>query len=180
MSTAFEVARKWFLAGRKIDMVDLATELGVSRATLFRRIGNRDKLLGEVIWSLTEAAFARHLRAARGSGAARVADLVGSYVRAVNDDAAFSAFLRNEPERALRLLTTKASVVQRRTIDTVAELLAEEAEAGTLDPPLPIPDLAYLVVRIAESFIYTDVITGAEPDAGKARQAVLALLGGRE
>ena len=34
--TAFRVARRWFLAGRRIEMQELAAELGVNRATLFR------------------------------------------------------------------------------------------------------------------------------------------------
>jgi Tetracyclin repressor-like, C-terminal domain len=41
---------------------------------------------------------------------------------------------------------------------------------------MPIHDLAYLVIRIGESFIYTDLITGGNPDSGKARTALLALL----
>ena len=36
----------------------------------------------------------------------------------------------------------------------------------------------WLVVRIAESFIYTDLITGEQPDAGKAEIAIAALLHG--
>jgi len=47
--------------------------------------------------------------------------------------------------------------------------------AGRLVPPLPVPDLAYLLVRIGESFVYTDVITGDAPDAEKAHAAVTAL-----
>ncbi|GAA1988776.1 QsdR family transcriptional regulator [Amycolatopsis minnesotensis] len=168
---AFRVARTWFSGGRKIDLGELAEELGVGRATLFRWVGNRDELLGEILWSLAERVFDRQER--RGSGTELVANTVGDFVRTVNADEAFRRFLRTEPERALRLLTTKASVVQRRTIAKVAEMLAEEVDV----PPLPVADAAYLVVRIAESFIYTDVITGGEPDADKARQAVLALLG---
>jgi hypothetical protein len=58
----------------------------------------------------------------------------------------------------------------------IEELLDAEIGAGNLVPPLPVSDLAYLIVRIAESFIYTDVITGGEPDAVKARDAITALL----
>lgn len=54
--------------------------------------------------------------------------------------------------------------------------MEDEVSAGRLDPPLPVPDLAYLLVRIGESFAYTDVITGDAPDAEKAHAAVTALL----
>ena len=58
----------------------------------------------------------------------------------------------------------------------VESLLALAVAAGRLVPPLPVPDLAYLLVRIGESFVYTDVITGDAPDAEKAHAAVTALL----
>ncbi|MEV6830350.1 QsdR family transcriptional regulator [Amycolatopsis sp. NPDC051102] len=176
MSQEFEVAREWFLSGRRLDMGELAQELSISRATLHRRIGSRDRLLGEILWSLSSASIARLWPACVGRGAAGVADFVSGYVRLANDSPPFRDFLRREPERALRLLTTKASVCQQRTTEKLVTLLAGEVSAGRLVPPLPVPDLAYLLVRIGESFVYTDVITGDAPDAAKAHAAVTALL----
>src|SRR5919202_1458320 len=49
---AFLRARKRFLACERVDMSALAAELGVSRVTLYRWVGSRDRLLVEVIWSL--------------------------------------------------------------------------------------------------------------------------------
>ncbi|MFF1611909.1 QsdR family transcriptional regulator [Amycolatopsis sp. NPDC058278] len=176
MSQEFEVAREWFLSGRRLDMGELAQELSISRATLHRRIGGRDRLLGEILWSLSSASITRLWPACAGRGAAGVADFVSGYVRLANDSPPFRDFLRREPERALRLLTTRASVCQRRTTEKLTELVAGEVAAGRLEPPLPVPDLAYLLVRIGESFVYTDVITGDAPDAAKAHAAVTALL----
>jgi AcrR family transcriptional regulator len=173
---AFAVARRWFLDGRRVDVGELAAELDISRATLFRWVGNRDQLLGEILWSMTEDVFDGRSKAAHGTGAKRIADVVGEFVRTVNAAPVFRDFLRREPERALRILTTKASVIQGRTMKKIEELLEAEINAGALLPPLPVSDLAYLIVRIAESFIYTDVITGGEPDATKARDAIAALL----
>ncbi|RSM42056.1 TetR family transcriptional regulator [Amycolatopsis balhimycina DSM 5908] len=176
MSHEFELAREWFLAGRRVDMGELAQALSISRATLHRRVGSRDRLLGEVLWSLSSASIARLWPSSVGRGAAGIADFVSGYVRLANDSPPFRDFLRREPERALRLLTTRASVCQKRTTEKLSALLAGEAAAGRLDPPLPVPDLAYLLVRIGESFVYTDVITGDAPDASKAHAAVTALL----
>ncbi|GAA2330076.1 hypothetical protein GCM10010376_57950 [Streptomyces violaceusniger] len=50
--------------------------------------------------------------------------------------------------------------------------LARSGRIGTM----PLPGLAYLVTRIAESFLYTDLISGQEPDAAEAEAAVTALL----
>ncbi|WP_410610073.1 QsdR family transcriptional regulator [Amycolatopsis sp. lyj-109] len=176
MSHEFELARDWFLAGRRVDMGELARALSISRATLHRRVGSRDLLLGEILWSLSSASIARLWPSCVGRGAAGIADFVSGYVRIANDSPPFRDFLRREPERALRLLTTRASVCQKRTTEKLAALLSGEVSAGRLDPPLPVPDLAYLLVRIGESFVYTDVITGDAPDAAKAHAAVTALL----
>ena len=176
MSQEFERAREWFLSGRRVDMGELAEALSISRATLHRRVGSRDRLLGEILWSLSSASIARLWPSCVGRGAAGVADFVSGYVRIANDSPPFRDFLRREPERALRLLTTRASVCQKRTTEKLEALLSGEVSAGRLDPPLPVPDLAYLLVRIGESFVYTDVITGDAPDASKAHAAVTALL----
>jgi AcrR family transcriptional regulator len=171
---AFRLARTWFLAGRRVDMRELAASLGVSRATLHRWVGGRDQLLVEILWA--ETASVLDNVSFTGRGAAGIADAIGAFVRTVNASAPFRSFLQREPERALRLLTTKASLVQSRTIGKLAGLLSTEVSAGRLTTPLPVADLAYLLVRIGESFIYTDVITGEEPDASKAHAAVTALL----
>jgi hypothetical protein len=175
-SAAFDLARDWFLAGRRVDMGELAESLSISRATLHRRVGSRDLLLGEILWSQSAASIARLRPSCVGRGAAGIADFVSGYVRFANESPPFRDFLRREPERALRLLTTRASVYQRRTTAELESMLASEVSAGRLVPPLPVPDLAYLLVRIGESFVYTDVITGDAPDAEKAHAAVTALL----
>ncbi|WP_326566301.1 QsdR family transcriptional regulator [Amycolatopsis rhabdoformis] len=156
-------------------MRELASALAVSRATLHRWLGSRDHLLGEILWSETSRVFANV--SFTGRGALGVADAIGAFVSLVNGSTAFRTFLQREPERALRLLTTKASVVQSRTIAQLTDLLTAEITAGRLTTPLPAPDLAYILVRLGESFIYTDIITGDEPDAGKAHAAASALLG---
>ncbi|MFD6391400.1 QsdR family transcriptional regulator [Nocardia sp. NPDC055029] len=177
--TAFKAARSGFLAGRRLEMKELADELGVNRATLFRWVGGRDELLAEVIWSVAEPTLRRAAAAAAGHGARRIATVLGDFAQAVNTSDAFRPFLRREPERALRLLTTRAGSVQRRFVAFIADLLTEEISAGALDPPLPVPELALLLARITETFIYADVISGEEPDAAKVIQASLVLLGER-
>jgi AcrR family transcriptional regulator len=171
--TAFRLARRAMLAGQRIDMKDLATELGVDRATLFRWVGNRDQLLAEVIWSAAEPTWRHAVERAPGAGAGRVVAAVDRFVRDVIAAEFFAAYLRREPERALRLLTTKASGFQHRLVAEFERLLRDEHEMRL---PLPAPDLAYLMVRIAESFIYSDLITGETPDATKAADAIRVLL----
>ena len=49
-------------------------------------------------------------------------------------------------------------------------------QAGALTLALDIDTLSYLIIRVAESFIYSDVITGSEPDVDQAVEVVRILL----
>jgi AcrR family transcriptional regulator len=174
---AFRVARRWFIAGRRIEMQELAAELGVNRATLFRWVGGRDDLLGEILWSLAEPALAVAIGASDGNGAQRITDAMGRFATMVDQADFLREFLRREPERALRILTTRAGTVQARLVGAIDTLLNDEVSQGNLRSPLPLRDLAYLIVRIVESFLYAELITGEEPEIAMAELAVGALLG---
>ncbi len=173
---ALELARARVVEGQRLDMSALADELGVSRTTLFRWVGSRNSLLVEVFWSMAEPALRAAIASASGSGGPRIAAIVGHYLRGAVSTPSLARQLAAEPQNTLQLLTGSGSAVQRRTIAVVADLLEQEIAAGTLDPPLPVPDLAYLVVRIGESFLYTPHITGDPPDPEKAQAAIAALL----
>ena len=69
--------------------------------------------------------------------------------------------------------------MQRGSVERIRELLAEQVERGALETPADLDDLAYVIIRIGESFLYSDVIIGTEPDVAKAGQMVRLLLGGR-
>jgi AcrR family transcriptional regulator len=172
----FERAREWFVSGRRIDMGQLAAEFGLHRTTLYRWVGTRDRLLGEILWSLAEPAARQTDPGPRVRGAERIAQANERYLRAARDAPFLRRFLEQEPEIALRVLTTKDSVLQARSVDFTRRMLEEEIARGNLDPPIDPGDLAYLIVRISESFLYADLITGAEPQPEKATQAIRALL----
>jgi len=173
---ALDAARRHWLAGDRIDMQALAEELGVSRATLYLWVGSREKLIGEVLWSFADAGLRQARDGARGSGAAYVLDV---FRRFINANAAFAPlrrFIEQDPELALRVLTSKSSPVQARMVDATRALLAEQADAGRLLPALPLDTLAYTIIRVAESFLYSDLIAGSEPDVARAVQVVEVLL----
>ena len=171
---AIRLARRHFIAGRRIEMGALADELGVSRVTLNRWVGSRDKLLGEVNWSLAEISLRDARAQAGGSGADAVANTVEVFARTVLAADFMQAFLNRETDIALRILTTSRSDLQENVIGFIEQLLREELNS----PPasLDFADLAYLVVRISESFIYVDMITGGQPDPAKIGHALRALL----
>lgn len=175
--TAFKLARGWFIAGRRIEMQELAADLGVSRATLFRWVGRRDELLAEIIWSVTKPTLASAEQATSHlTGGTRIAELIGHFATSALESEFFGTFIHREPERALRILTTRAGSFQSRYVEYVETAITQEVSAERLRPPLPVHDLAYLIVRISETFIYSDLIVGEDPDPQKVNQAIGALL----
>jgi AcrR family transcriptional regulator len=172
---AFTLAQRAFEAGERVDMHAIASELGVSRTTLYRWAGSKELLLGEVLWARLGRTLERVIADA-GERADRVATILARGTELIAHDRALARFLERDPEFALRVLTTKESQVQRRTIAALVELLTEDVAAGRLEPAMDVDTLAYVLVRIGESFLYSDVITGEPVDAGKAADAFRAVL----
>lgn len=171
------LARRQWLRGEKLDVGQLARQCGLGRATLFRWFGSRELLLAEVLWSLTEPTLKRAEREAAGHGPARIAAISERALRLMHGFAPLRRFIAEDGEKALRLLTSHASPVQARTIEAVRRQLEGEVALGW-QPPLAIATLAYLIVRIGESFLYATAISGQDVDIGDAGVAVELLLSG--
>jgi AcrR family transcriptional regulator len=173
---ALRVARRRFLAPERIDMSALAEELGVNRVTLYRWVGSRDKLLVEVVWALAEQALGFAKSQTNAQGAERIVETVTRFLRLVIDNAGMQRWLSEEGEHAMRLLTRHDGGFQPRLIQAVEDLLGEEADAGRLALPVDLHELAYVIVRVIESYTYLDLITGEAPDAGRAEPILRMLL----
>jgi hypothetical protein len=76
----------------------------------------------------------------------------------------------------MRLLTRHDTDFQPRLIDAIQRLLAEETDAGQLDLPVELREVAYVIVRLIESYTYLDLITGEQPDARRAEPVLRLLL----
>jgi len=173
---ALKLARRRWLAGERLDMGALARDLGVSRATLYSWVGSKERLIGEVLWSFAEEGLRQARERAGGTGADHI---VAVMERFIHQNATFEPLLRfvaQDPELALRVLTSKNSPVQGRMVAVTRELLEDQVQTGALHPALDIDTLAYTIIRVAESFLYSDVIAGSEPDVGKAVDVVRLML----
>jgi AcrR family transcriptional regulator len=169
-------ARRRFLRGERVDMNELAQEVGISRATLYRWVGSRDQLLGEVLWSLAEPALAQARSEAKGRGAAWVRAVYRRFGDLIVEFEPLRRFVKSEPECALRVMTSKASPQQRRVVDTFRDILVEAQERKGLQLRVDPETLAFAMVRIGESFLWTDLITGEAPDLTKAHEVARMLL----
>lgn len=169
-------ARQRFQAGERCDIETLSAELGISRATAYRWAGNNELLIGEVIASMTEATFRRAMRDAKGQGAARVLEVMQRGMRGIAGAEAYRSFLERDPQKALRIVASKDGPSQRRAIALHQELLDEEIARGKLKLEVDSHTMAYALVRIAESFLYADLIAGETPDLDKAMSVLRLML----
>ncbi len=175
----YQLARRDWLAGERIDIGALAARLDIGRATAFRWVGSRDLLLGEILWSLCDELMQDTAARQRGRGAQRVAAICESAIRALVAFEPLRRFVRGDPEYAVRLLTSKLGPVQARAIERVRDLLQFETDRGALSPPLAVDTLAYLIVRLCESFIYAEATSDQQVDVADAGLAIELLLSGK-
>jgi AcrR family transcriptional regulator len=173
---AFKLARRKWQDGERVDMTALARELGVNRVTLYRWVGSRDQLLVEVIWSLAERTLERISARVSARGAERVVQIVTGFIDAVNTNPGMQRWLAEEGEQAMRLLTLREPGYQARLVGWNERLLREEADAGRLDLPADLHEVAYVLVRLIESYCYLDLITGEPPEARRAEPILRMLL----
>ncbi|HLL93296.1 MAG TPA: QsdR family transcriptional regulator [Solirubrobacteraceae bacterium] len=157
-------------------MSALADELGVNRTTLYRWVGSRDQLLVETIWSLSERTLNDIEDEVGIKGAERIVQVITRFLEAVISNAGMQRWLAEEGEYAMRLLTRHDTDFQPRLIAAIQELLGQEADAGRLDLPVDLHEVAYVIVRLIESYTYLDLITGERAEARRAEPILRMLL----
>lgn len=172
----FRLARKAFLAGERLDMQQLAAELGVNRVTLYRWVGNRARLLGEVAWELAERTIDRQLERSRARGGERVAEVVTGFIEAVRTNEGMRKTVAQEGAVAVRLLTAGEGAVQPRLVEKFHSILEAEVASGAFTPSAPLDELAYALVRVCEACIYLDLLVGQHPDLERVARMIRAVI----
>ena len=173
---ALRVARHHFLKPQRVDMGEVADELGISRATLYRWVGNRDQLLGEVMWSMAAMGFETLRRTATGDGVDWFMHIYKGFGDLIVEHEPIRYFVENEPECALRVMASKHTPHQERVIDAYKRALEEAERDHGLVLKLDAETLAFVLVRIGESYLWAELITGQKLDREKAHDVARALL----
>ena len=175
----FAAAVDTFAAGQRLDMRSLARRIGVARATLYRRAGNREQLLDQVLWWRARRLLADQVRTSAGlTGTDRLAAVIGGVLRAIGSDRPVRLFLESDPETALRILTGTRSAVHQGMATALENLIDLERGRGAFDASLDTRTLAFAIVRVSEGFLYSDVIADRATDIGRAVTVIEALLRG--
>lgn len=173
---AVRAARRMFGERATVDMDGLAERLVVSRATLYRVVSSRDRLLGDVLWSYAQPLYVRALAEAAGTGTERVLEVLRRFGRAIMANPQFRAFLASDPHSAMRVLFGPDGGVHERFVAANRALLVDTAERDGLALPFDVDPLAYVFSRIFESIWYADLLSGREIDLDVAERVARAVL----
>ncbi|WP_205863387.1 QsdR family transcriptional regulator [Planosporangium thailandense] len=167
-------ATRHYLRGEPIDMSELAVELGMSRATLYRRVGNHERLVGLVLAGRTERTYREASAGVRERGPARVLAVLNRFMHAVLATEPLKRFIARDPVLYIRVATAPGPIEQRST-ELIAAMLREEIEAGHLQLRVPADVMAQAIVRVADSFMYAHLL-GHEQTRIDTALEVIALL----
>jgi len=174
-------AARWIYDGRRLDMQGLADELGVSRVTLFRRIGSREELLSQALWLLSQRMLdivEARWEAERPQGELHTSGTIRHINAIVSQDAGLRRLLDDEPALTMRVLTDPRGRVQSGIVAFVEELLRRDVAEFGLVTLIEPGALAYALVRLGESFLYADVLAARKPDVATANRLQQALIEG--
>jgi AcrR family transcriptional regulator len=109
----------------------------VSRVTLYRWVGNRAALLGEVMASLAIRTAQAERRRIRATGADAIARVAAHLVQTLMANDAMQHLLHTEPNFALRVLTTTEGPTAARITDYWTAEIDAEIAAGRFSPRSP-------------------------------------------
>jgi AcrR family transcriptional regulator len=174
-------AARWIYEGRRLDMQGLADELGVSRVTLFRRVGGREELISQALWRLTERMLelaVERWEAERPEGELHTPGTIRHINAMVAGSTGLRRLLDDEPALTMRVLTDPRGRVQSGIVALNEELLRRDMEEFGLVTIIEPSALAYALVRLGESFLYADVLAARKPDVATANRLQQAIIEG--
>jgi AcrR family transcriptional regulator len=168
-----EAAMRRYLRCERVDVNAVCAELGLSRATVHRWFGSRDRVLAEVLVTLTLPFLERIARDSADSSGVGLVDQFVQFAREISEDRAFRHFVDHEPAAAQRIGLSGEGIVEARVVEMLQTLIEAEMEHG-YTPPADPDVVAYAIVRMAESFLYAGGFRG---DFVRLRAVYALLLG---
>jgi AcrR family transcriptional regulator len=172
---ALAAATRHFLAGQRVDMQILALDVGVSRATLYRWFGDRERLVGQVLWNLSRQALQWLAEQSDPGDTEHALDTIEAFMRVTSEFPPLRRFLAAEPTLALRALLEPDAPLVVALGDWATDRLT--AAGYGADPAGPNPrELAEVLVSVTSTYCWARVIAGGEADVAAAMRAVRVLL----
>jgi AcrR family transcriptional regulator len=177
---AFRRAREIVQAGDRLDMLALANELGIARATLYRWTGDREQLLSDVLWVNVHALFEHVVDTTRERGADGLRIGATRFLTQLAGEGGLVGFLATEGQTGYRLITDSRGAVRPRLVSAIAAWIEREVQAGFYRPPEQPELLADGIVTLGERFLYHGGYVESNPDADTASRMIALLIRERE
>jgi TetR/AcrR family transcriptional regulator, repressor for uid operon len=141
---------------RRSSMDDVARRAGVSRMTVFRRFGSKDRLVQSVLEREIQRAWAEleEIWATTDTTEQRLLEAFVYAVRFIRDHPVYDRLIRSEPETLLALLTIDGDPVLSLYRSTATRWLQDEMDHGHIAPADP-ATAAEIIARLALSLVLT-------------------------
>jgi AcrR family transcriptional regulator len=162
---------------RHLTMDDVARRAGVGRMTVYRRFGDKTRLVEALAVREGRRCLAELDAAARPDQPIdeQVAEGFVTSVRLAREHPLLSRLARIEPESVLRALTADGSALFALARDFLAERLRAAQREGTLGD-VPVEEAAELLVRLSLSFALVEDSVLPLDDPDRARELARRLI----
>src|SRR5580704_633051 len=170
---ALDFACAAFMEEARVEIGVLAAQLSISRVTLYRWFGTREKLLEQVLVQLAGGFVAAGRAEAEGDGDERILDFTRRLMQATVKSHPLRSFVEREPQLALRLLIGSRGAIHDSIVQAVSEVIAET------DSPQRAQALHHnidVVVRVGTTLQWATLAIGEEPQTDEAVAILRALL----
>lgn len=153
-----------FVRGERVDMQTLASSLGVGRTTLYRWVGDRERLIGEVLAILTRHVWTGATLDAKGQGLDRGLDAIRNFMRTASEFRPLRQFAEAEPGLALRVLLAEHGPVAESIRGCATQMWEVVLPASTR----PTPELVEVCVQLGTALQWAPTVAGEEPPIERA------------
>ena len=170
---AVEVAEAFFIRGLRVDMQTVAERLGVGRTTLYRWVGDREQLIGEVLARLTDIAWQMVEGSVEGEGMERASRSIEGFMTLTSLWPPLRGFAEREPQLALRILLQSDGIVSAHIRGGIESALQRHVPEFDIDAN---HDLLDTIVQIGTALEWAPITIGEEASIPRAVRLVRSLL----
>lgn len=161
----FEYARQLFVHNERVDMRTIADRLGIGRTTLYRWVGDRDQLLGEILARLSERTWAQVTEQATEHSSDRGFGIIRRFMQVTSSFEPLRQFAQREPGAALRVLMAPDGAVARNLRAGFRRALDENLPAELT----PVDDESLdIMVQLATALEWSPIVIGEQPAIERA------------
>ncbi|MDA8139553.1 MAG: QsdR family transcriptional regulator [Desulfobacteraceae bacterium] len=157
------MARKLWLESKRISINDLANAVGVSRVTLYRWVGSKDRLIEEVLWSFAKPTFENAIRDTPGNGVEHIVEVHRRFMTALGTFEPMRRFVYENPTAAIRIQINDPNSAHGRIIAASANHLRQQVSGGHLEVSLPVARLAEMITFTNGALLYSALVGGRDP-----------------